>query len=155
LRIELAAMVLLTMVCVLAVGFGFRRMQLVAPPQDLTPADGIDDLWTLVQIPVTRFSAALPRGFVEWVQRFESDWLFARVPWLNPRRHPWRFACTLGFLGGVGLAVAQLREGFPPNLSTGLVVAGIFISAEFAATLAGFAIFGGYLGLRPTFNANT
>ena len=89
------------------------------------------------------------------MERFESDWLFARVPWLNPRRHPWRFACLLGLLVGVGLAVAQLQEGFPPNLSTGLIVAVIFILGEFAATLLGFAIFGGDLGLRPTFNPNT
>jgi len=46
--------------------------------------------------------------------------------------------------------VAQLQEGFPPSLMIGLVVAGIFISAEFAATLVGFAILGGYLGLRPS-----
>ena len=154
LRIELALMVLLTVVCVLAVGFGFRGMQLVLPARDLTPADGIDDLWTLVRIPVTRLGAALPHAFVEWVQRFESDRLFARVPWFNPRLHPWRFACLLGLLVRMGLTVAQLREGFPPNLLIGLAVAGIFISAEFAATLVGFAIFGGYLGLRPTFDAN-
>jgi len=30
-------------------------------------------------------------------------------------------------------------------------VTGIFISVEFVATLVGFAIFGGYLGLRPAF----
>ena len=48
--------------------------------------------------------------------------------------------------------LAQLQEGFPPNLKAGLLVAGIFISGELAATLAGFAIFGGYLGLQPSFD---
>jgi len=150
LLIELALMFLLTVVCVMAMIVVFGRMRLAAPPRNLTPADGIDDLWTLVRIPVTRFSAILPRAVVEWVKRFNSDWLFARVQWLNPRAHPWRFACILGLLVGVSLTVAQLQEGFPPSLMIGLVVAGIFISAEFAATLVGFAILGGYLGLRPS-----
>jgi hypothetical protein len=44
-----------------------------------------------------------------------------------------------------------LQEGLPPSLKIGLLVAGIFISAELAATLLGFAILGGYLGLRPIF----
>lgn len=43
------------------------------------------------------------------------------------------------------------QEGLPPSLGIGLLVAGIFISVELAATLVGFAIFGGYLGLRPAF----
>jgi hypothetical protein len=52
----------------------------------------------------------------------------------------------------MGLTLAQLQEGLPPSLKIGLLVAGIFISAEFVATLVGFAILGGYLGLRPSFN---
>ena len=107
-----------------------------------------------MRVPVTKSSAVLPRVFVEWVKRFNSDWLFARLQWLNPRTHPWRFACTLGLLVGVGLTVAQLQEGLPPSLSIGLLVTGVFIAAELGATLLGFAIFGGYLGLRPSFNKN-
>jgi hypothetical protein len=155
LLIELGLMVLLTAICIIALVVVFRRIQPAAPPRNLTPADGIDDLWTLVRFPVAHFGKALPLAFVEWVKRFNSDRLFARLPWLNPRIHPWRFACALGLLVGVGLAVAQLQEGFPPSLMIGLLVAGIFISGEFVATLAGFAIFGGYLGLRPSFNLNT
>jgi hypothetical protein len=155
LLIELGLMILLTVVCIIALAVVFGRIQPVAPPRNLTPVDGIDDLWTLVRFPVIRFSTALPRAFVEWVKRFNSDWLFSRVPWLNPRLHPWRFACAVGLLTGVGLAVAQLQEGFPPSLLIGLVVAGIFISGEFLATLVGFAILGGYLGLRPGFKQNT
>jgi hypothetical protein len=69
---------------------------------------------------------------------------------LNPRTHSWRFACALGLLGGVALAVAQLREGLPPNPVIGLLVTGIFVGAELIGTILGFAILGGYLGLRPS-----
>jgi hypothetical protein len=83
---------------------------------------------------------------------FNSDRLFARLQWINPRPHPWPFACALGLLVGAGLVLALLQEGLPPSLRAGLMVMGVFISAELAATLLGFAIFGGYLGLRPLFN---
>jgi hypothetical protein len=151
LLIGLAAMFLLSVACVLALVAAFWRLPMAVPPHDLTPADGIDDLWALVRVPVVHLGAVLPHGFVEWVKRFCSDRLFARVPWLDPRIHPWRFAGLLGLLVGVGLAVAQLQEGFPPSLWLGLMVAGVFISVEAAATLVGFAILGGYLGLRPMF----
>ncbi len=151
LRVELALMFLLAVLCAMALRAVFSSIQTVPPPRDLTPADGIDDLWTLVRVPVAKASAILPHAFAEWIQRFNSDWLFARVPWLDPRPHPWRFAGMLGLLVGVGLALAQLQEGLPPSLKTGVLVAGIFISAELGATLLGFALFGGYLGLRPPF----
>jgi hypothetical protein len=152
--VELTLMFLLASVCAIALVVAFKRIQTAAPPPDLTPADGIDDLWTLVRVPVARSSLVLPRGIVEWVKRFNSDRFFARVPWLNPRTHPWRFACALGLLVGAGLALAQLQEGLPPSLMIGLLAAGIFISAELAATLLGYALFGGYLGLRPSFIKN-
>jgi nicotinamide riboside transporter PnuC len=75
--------------------------------------------------------------------------LFARLPWLNPRLHPWRFTAAIGLLVGVLLVIAKMQEGLPPNIAIGLLVAGIFISVELGSTLMGFAIFGGYLGLRP------
>jgi hypothetical protein len=152
LLVELGLMFLLAFICVTALTVVFARIQTVIPPRDLTPADGIDDLWTLVRIPVTKASAFLPPAFVEWVKHFNSDRLFTRVQWLNPRTHPWRFACALGLLVGLGLTLAQLQEGLPPSLKIGLLVAGIFISGEFAATLVGFAVLGGYLGLRPACN---
>jgi len=88
---------------------------------------------------------------VDWVKCMNSDRLFARLQWLDPREHPWRFTGAVGLLVGVVLVLAQLQEGLPPSLAIGLLVAGIFISVEFTATLLGFAIFGGYLGLRPAF----
>jgi len=155
LRIELGLMFLLFGICVIALTLVFRRIHTDAPAHDLTPADGIDDLWTLVRVPVTKSSLILLHTLVEWVMRFNSDLLFAKVQWLNPRIHPWRFACILGLLAGVGLALAQLQEGLPPSLNIGLILAGIFIFGEFGAILVGFAIFGGYLGLRSSFNPNT
>jgi len=44
-----------------------------------------------------------------------------------------------------------LQEGLPPSLQVGLLVTGIYISGEFAATLMGFALLCGFLGLRPSF----
>jgi hypothetical protein len=124
LLVELALMFLLALICALALTVG---------------------------VSVMKGGAFLPQACVEWVKRFNSDWLFARVPWLNPRTHPWRFAGGLGLLVGMGLALAHLQEGLPPSLKIGLLAAGIFISAELAATLLGFAILGGYLGLRSSF----
>jgi hypothetical protein len=144
-------MFLLALTCVVVLIVVFARIQTATSPRDLTPADGIDDLWTLVRVPVTKASALLPDALVEWVNRFNSDWLFTRVQWLDARTHPWRFACALGLLVGVGLTCAQVQEGLPPSLKIGLLVAGIFISGEFVATLVGFAALGGYLGLRPSF----
>jgi hypothetical protein len=150
--VELGLMFLLALICVVALIVVFARIQTVTPSRDLTPADGIDDLWTLMRVPVTKVSTFLPPTFVEWVNRFNSDWLFTRVQWLDARTHPWRFACALGLLVGMGLTLAQLQEGLPPSPKIDLLVAGILISAEFGATLLGFAVLGGYLGLRPSFN---
>ena len=148
--LEQVFMFLLGLISTFALVVVFKEIQTGTQQGDLTPADGIDDLWTLVRVPVTKASALLPPAFVEWVERFNSDRLFARVPWLNPRSHPWRFACLLGLSVGIGLLLAQFQEGLPPSLMTGLLVAGIFLSAELCATLLGFTILGGYLGLRPT-----
>lgn len=151
LQIELLAMWAFMVVCTVALVLVFRRIPLVPPPRILTPADAIDDLWALVCVPVIKMSARLPRYLVAWARRFNSDRLFAYWPWLNPRTHPWRFTCAVGLLAGVSLVIVQLQEGLPPSLATGLLVVGIYISGEFVATLLGFTLFGGYLGVRPTF----
>jgi hypothetical protein len=154
LLVELGLMFLLAATCVLALATVWSQTRTAPPPRDLTPADGIDDIWTLVRVPVTKINPSLPRPLVEWARQFNSDRLFARIRWVDPRAHPWRFACALGLLVGLGLTLAQLQEGLPPSVRIGLIVAGIFISAECVATLAGFALLGGYLGLRPSFNAH-
>jgi hypothetical protein len=149
LRIELGLMIILTLACALALWVVFRVIPTASPPPNLTPADAIDDLWSLVRIPAVRGSSVFPPAMVEWVKRFNSDLLFARIPWVNPRLHPWRFTTAVGLLVGVLLVIAQLQEGPPPSVGIGLLLAGIFISVELVATILGFAIFGGYLGLRP------
>lgn len=149
LRFELGLMFILTFVCSLALWIVFRAISTPSSPSNLTPADAIDDLWSLVRVPVTSANSIFPPTLVEWVKRFNSDVLFAHIPWVDPRRYPWRFTAGAGLLVGVLLVIVQFREGPPPSLAIGLLVAGIFISVEFIATLLGFVIFGGYLGLRP------
>ena len=146
---ELTAMVLLAAICALLLIIIWRRKKTTPPPGNLTPADAIDDLWALVRVPVQKVGNLLPRRFVDWVDRFRIDMLFTRVRWVHPRLHPWRFAAALGLLAGIALIIAQLQEGLPPSLAIGLLVTGIIISAEFSATLVGFTVFGGFLGLRP------
>ena len=145
LRVELA------LACSVALALASRRVQVHSVPCDLTPADALGDLWALVRMPVMKCAAILPPAWVASVQRFDSDRLFARLTWLNARLHLWRFAAALGLLVGMGLALAQLRDGLPPSLAVGLLVAGIFISAEFVAMLAAAALLGSFLGLRPSF----
>jgi hypothetical protein len=151
LRIELGGMFVLTFGCGLALWVVFRGIQAERPPSDLTPADAIDDLWSLVRVPIIKSEALFPPPMVAWIKAFNSDRLFRRIQWLDPRRHPWRFTSAVGLLVGLVLVLAQLQEGLPPSIWIGFIVTGIFISVEYTATLVGFAIFGGYLGLRPAF----
>jgi hypothetical protein len=146
---ELAAMILLAAFCVFALMRFWLSVPTSPPPCDLTPADAIDDLWTLVRVPVQILGRFLPRRIAEWTGRMNSDKLFSRAGWINPRSHPWRFAVAVGLLVGVLINLAQLREGLPPSLAIGILVTGIFFFGEFFALLAGFALVGGFLGLRP------
>lgn len=146
---ELGLMILLTIACGLAVAAAVPGVGLEPAPGNLTPADGIDDLWSLVRVPVIWASRGrLPR-LRAWVESWNSDRLFDRMGWWNPRQHAWRFASAVGLLAGIGLAASQLREGLPPSLMVGLLAMSIFVVGEFAGTLLGFAFLGGYLGLRP------
>jgi len=150
----LLLMLALTFSCVLALIVVFRRIRTPEPPPNLTPADGLDDLWTLIRIPMVKSRAILPARLIGWTQTFTADQFFSRLPWTSPRTHPWRFASCLGILAGVGLAVAHLQEGLPPSLAIGLLITVVFIGFEFAATLVGFVLLGGYLGLRPSWNTD-
>jgi hypothetical protein len=148
--VELGGMFLFTVICGFVLWVVFKGMTTASPPPNLTPADAIDDLWSLVRVPVVRGGAIFPPPMVEWVKGFNCDRLFARLQWLDPRKHPWRFTGAVGLMVGVLLILAQFQEGLPPSRGIGLLVMGIFIAVEFVAILAGFTIFGGYLGLRPT-----
>lgn len=119
-----------------------------AAPSGFGLADGIDDLLTLVRVPLKMARGIAPRPWVERLEIFDSENLFARLPWLSPGVHPWRFVCALGTLVGFGLILAEAREGPPPDVATGLLVAAIFVSVELTATVLGFALLGRYLGLR-------
>ncbi len=147
---ELALMILFAIVCSVGLARILMRVQCPPAPRDLTLADSIDDVWALARRATAKCGALLPNRWVTWVDGFGSDGLFAKVPWLNPRVHTWRFAIVLGLAVGIGLYLTQLREGLPPNLLSGLLVAGIFVSVELGATLLGLALLGGFLGLRPT-----
>ncbi len=151
LRLELGLLILLTALCSIYLWLVFHRLPTPASPTNLTPADAIDDLWSLVRIPVLKIKVSHPNRLVDWVANFNSDRLFKPVPWINPRYHPWRFTSLLALMVGLLLVVAQLQEGMPPSLNVALLTAGIFISIEFVAILLAYTILGGYLGLRPAF----
>jgi hypothetical protein len=126
LRLELALMFLLTLVCALVLWLVFKGVPTSIVPPNLTPADAIDDLWSLVRVPLVKASSVFPSAMVEWVKRFNSDLLFAHLPRVNPRHHPWRFTAVIGLLVGLLLVIAQQLEGPPPSLGIGLLVAGGF-----------------------------
>jgi hypothetical protein len=148
--VQLVALSLLAILVAAALAVAIPTIPSSPPPRDLTPADALDDLWALVRVPLDRACRILPGRVVDGVDRLTSDSLFSRSPWIDPRRHPWRFACLCGFAAGLALVAAQLQEGLPPSLGIGLIVAGIYISGELLATVVGFAVLGGYLGIRPS-----
>ncbi len=169
---ELAVMFLLALACGAGLLAVFAPLSLPDPPGDLTPAEAIDDLWVLVRLAAGRLGQMIAevtagnsdpgysRGRLgQMIAEITagindpgysvSDRLFARLGWVNPRNHPWRFAVVLSLLAGVGLFTLHFREGLPPNLRIGLILAGFIIGGESLAALLGFALLGGYLGLRP------
>src|SRR4030042_1899332 len=146
----LAAVSASAMACLIALAASVPRLPPIEPPADLTPADAIDDLRIVVRRLVIRLRAFLPGRLVEWVEAFRAESAFRQVPWIDPRSHPWRFACASAILAGMALALAQLREGLPHSLESGLLVVFIFVGSEAAAVIAAFALFGKVLGLRPS-----
>jgi len=61
---ELGSMFLLTLICGLALWAVFTGMPTAPPPPNLTPADAIDDLWSLVRVPVVRAGSIFPPPLV-------------------------------------------------------------------------------------------
>lgn len=134
----------------LAVLVGFRHTVAAALPRNLTPADAIDDVLSVFQELAFAARSFLPPSLVEGIRRLNSRRIFSRIPWVAPNRHPWRFAFAAGLISGFALLAAQLAEGLPSHWSTALLLAGVFLGGEVAGVLAGFAVLGGYLGVRPT-----
>ncbi len=153
LRAGLECMALVAVYCAAAVMHAFRGLPAVAPPANLTLCDAIDDLWMFVRVPVARLRAVLPERWVWLVLTFHAERLFARIASFDPRRHPWRFACAAGIAAGSCLCLAELQEGLPPSLPVGLLATSFFLAGETLAVLLGFALLGGYLGLRPPLRA--
>jgi hypothetical protein len=118
-------------------------------PGDLTPADALDDLLNLIRLPA-RHGWVPGRRLRPALAGVDADRLWARLGPLHPRRHPWRLAIACGILAGAGLALAHLQEGLPPSAPAGAVAAAILVAGEAVAVIAGFALLGGFLGLRPT-----
>ena len=90
------------------------------------------------------------------LNRLEGFWrgpfalrLRGALGWFSPWRHSWRFALVAGLAAGLGLAAAHATEGPPDDLGQFILVSLVFVGIEFSATVAGFLILGGFLGLRP------
>lgn len=145
----LALLSLLTLAVGLRHHVVFKRIDAPPAPNDLTPAEALEDLWTAFVF-VLEGAHVMPARVMEAARGFRVRRVLAGLPWIDPQIHPWRFAAVTGLALGVGLTIAQLREGPPPSLAAGLLVAGLFILIEWAAVMLGFAVLGGYLGLRPT-----
>jgi Ca2+/Na+ antiporter len=118
-------------------------------------AETLLDLWALVEVTMDWLISKL--SFLEvWWQRLHRliawicvEWT-TRVPWLDPRSHPWRFLTLIALGAGVALALAHaMFEGVPANPVIILRVSVLFIGIEFAAAMLGFLLLGGLLGIRP------
>lgn len=119
----------------------------------VTAADGL--AWVTRQLPLTdsfrqsSFSWAAPRPVVRVLGRFD------------PREHPWRYGSLIALLAGssvpvLGLVVLVLKgELHGSQLSQLTTAAPALIAIETMLVLAGYAILGRYLGLRPTRTSNS
>jgi hypothetical protein len=70
--------------------------------------------------------------------------------WLNPRRRPWNAALLIGIASGAWLALVEVMgEGGPTSSRLGrlALVTGIFVGAECAGVLFGYALLARPLGL--------
>jgi hypothetical protein len=137
------------LLCIAIFSIVSRTTAIEAVPINLTPADGMDDLWTLVRAAARILDPVLPRSLDAWVSQFNSDKLFAKCRWLDARQYPWRFAAALSFAAGIVIYLFKLSEGPSPNREIAFLLALIYISAELVAAVLGFTLLGGHLGLRP------
>ncbi len=122
------------------------------PTQSHTLGDLLDDAVTTAERAggwIEKWLPPLGRlvGWIAALARRLEQWLNAS--WIGPRAHPWRFAITCALGAGVLLALAHLQEGLPPSLGVFVFVSLIFVSFETAAVIGGYALLGGWLGIRP------
>jgi hypothetical protein len=98
------------------------------------PAAGLNSFWQQVDILVRKTGRAWQRN----------------LPEVDPDCHPWRFAALVASMAGILIFMGLIvGEGLPPSFQVGVKVFLVFFGIEMAAVLAGFALFGRYLGLRP------
>ena len=123
-------------------------------------ADPLSDLHAGAMLVLARLQRRLPfgRGVVSAAERGLRTLparLAARAPrlcsWLHPTRHPWRFAIAVSSAAGLALATAHgVAEGVSTHHPLAPVFAGGLIATiEALSALAGFAVLGRFLGLRP------
>lgn len=134
----------------------WRELRPVAyQPVDNPLGMTIRDCWILVtkvagwvSNPVSR-SKSLWRHVDILVHKASRAWQL-KFPFIDPDFHPWRFAVLVACAAGVLIFLGMmLGEGLPPSFSVGVKVFFVFFSIEMIAVVAGFALFGRYLGLRP------
>ena len=129
-----------------------------APAPDAL-ASAISDCWTLAAVIATGVVHHLPFLAPVWkwidslAHKTAALW-DKKLPFADPAAHPWNFAILFATLLGfatmaVILVSERIKEGAPPSLAIGLLLAGIFFSAETIAILLSFLFFGEFLGLRP------
>jgi hypothetical protein len=114
--------------------------------------DVLDDLLALTEVARSWSSwrwPALALGLERTVDAGRRTWWWfqGRCPqlasWADLRRHPWRVCLAVTLAAAVGSAQWGRDPGEP--LSTVALWSGL----EAAAVVAGFALLGGFLGLRP------
>jgi hypothetical protein len=149
---------LATLVAVVAVGQAAvratrheRLVQDAVEPTPLPP-DVLDDLLALAEV-VRSWSSwrwpAAARGLDLAVDsgRHAWAWLQDRWPqlasWADLRRHPWRVCIAVTMAASIGSAQWGRDPGEP------LLTVALWSGLEAGAVVAGFALLGGFLGLRP------
>lgn len=109
--------------------------------------DVLDDLLAIYDRLKTR--AGPVRGMFDGLERLAGAELLRRpLAWLDPRRHAWNFVLPAALLTGMLLMTAEaLGEGLAPQVSTVVLVAGVFIGIEGAGVLIGYGLLGSWLGV--------
>ena len=117
--------------------------------------EAMEDVFLLGWRPADWVGQRLPplAGLLRWLADLWQGPLARRwraaLAWLSPWTHPWRFALLAALAAGLGLAAAHAREGSLDDVGQFILVSLVFVGIEFVATMAGFLILGGFLGLRP------
>ncbi len=155
----LAGLALLGLVTAVALWQAARSLSALAPALPTNGSgwlgEALEDVFLMGWVPVTWLAnrVMVLGRLARWAEDLWRGTLALRLrsalAWASPWSHPWRFALLAGLGAGIGIAAAHTAEGLPPTLWQLALVSMVFIGAEFAATVAGFLVLGGFLGLRP------